>query len=210
MGNEIFETQYFYGELIDTLLYIKFEYESIDDKILVKSIECLLDTSDAFYDEKELFEYHSLGREIQYKKLRRDNSLYLIQSTDYENLSRILKFYRTDSLCEQTDSMIINTLGKVTEAFTFKNGIPIKTTEISYNEQGLILSELRLSKNDSLLFQYEYNELGQEIYFKGFIDDSLIFVRSTSYLDNGLIIKYEEKDFGKKNSKLDIYEYEFY
>lgn len=210
MGNEIFETQYFYGELIDTLLYIKFEYESIDDKILIKSKECLLDTSNVLYEENEFFVYDSLGREIQYQEFRRDKSIYFIRNTDYKTLSRIRKFYFPDGSIEQIDSIKINLSGKEIERFTYKNGILTRKNFNTYNQKGIMLSELRLSEAGKKFFELKYNEIGQEIYSKSFINDTLRFMRSSEYLENGLIIKSEEKDFGKKSSRLDIYEYEFY
>lgn len=116
MDNKIFESQYLYDELIDTLSNTKYEYENIADKILIKSKECLIDTSDIFYDEKEIFSYDSLGREILYQTYRRDNSIYVIRSTDYESLSRIRMFYLPDGSVRHIDSMKINPEGKVLES----------------------------------------------------------------------------------------------
>jgi len=210
MGNEIFETQYSYGELIDTILNIKFEYETINDKILIKSKECLLDTSDIFYEEKEFYVYDTIGREIQYQKFRRDSEAYLVRKTNYENLSRIRIFYFPDGSIEQIDSMRINSEGKVIESFTYKNGHLSKTTLFKYNLQGFLLSEVRLTESGKRFFEYMYNELGQEIYFKNFLNDSLNLMRSSNYLENSLIIESMEIDFVNKTTKLDTYEYEFY
>jgi hypothetical protein len=199
-----------YGELIDTLLNIKFEYETIKDKILIKSKECLLDTSDIYYEAKEFFLYDSLGREIQYQEFRKDNSIYFVRNTDYKTLSRFRIYYFPNGSIERIDSMKINKYGKVTDIFTYKDRIPIKITEINYDNQGRLLYELRLLNKGSLLFKYQYNELGQEIYFGSFAEDSLYFLKTSNYLDNGLIIESEEIDFRHKTTKLDIYKYEFY
>jgi|GEM_PF-5809476 len=210
MGNEVFKTQYLYGELIDTLLSIKYEYETIKDKILIKSKECLLDTSDIFYEVKEFFIYDNLGREIEYQEYRRNNSIYFVRNTDYKTLSRIRNFYFPDGSIEQIDSIKINQFGKDIERFTYQNGILIRKNFNTFNPQGLMLSELRLSETGKKFFEHKYNEIGQEIYLKSFVNDTLIFMRSSDYLENGLIIKYEEINFNNRTTKLDIYNYEFY
>ncbi len=132
VGNKVFETQYLYDELIDTLAYFKFEFENVADKILIKSKECLLDTSDIFYDEKEIFSYDRLGREIQYQTFRRDKSVaYQLQTTNYEELSRIRIFYFHDGSIEQIDSMKINPEGRTTESKLYKNGYVIRSTNLN-------------------------------------------------------------------------------
>ena len=163
MGNEIFETQYLYGELIDTLLNIKFEYETINDKTLIKSKECLLDKSDIFYEGKEFFVYDSLGREINDQEFKRDKSIYFIRNTDYKALSRIRIFYFSDGSIEQIDSMKINSDGKVIESFTYRKEKLTKKNLFVYSQQGLLLSKISLSESGKRFFEYNYNDSGQEI-----------------------------------------------
>ncbi len=172
---KIFETQYLYDELIDTLTYYKYEYEKVADKILIKSKECLLDTSDIFYEEKEIFSYDSLGRETQYQKFRSDNSIYVNRATDYGSLSRIRKFYLADGSVKQIDSMKINSEGKTILSNTYKNAVITKTTNCEYNPEGQLLSELQISELQKRFFEYKYNELGKEIYFSSLLNDTLNF-----------------------------------
>lgn len=210
VGNKVFETQYLYNELIDTLEYFKFEYENKADKILIKSKECLLDTSDIFYEEKEIFNYDSLGRETQYQTFIRDSIAYQLQTTNYEELSRIRIYYFPDGSIKLIDSMKINPEGRTIESKLYKNGYVIRATKFEYNSMGQILSKSRISDKGSLVFRYHYNDSGKEIYFGSFANDSLNFLRITNYLDNGLIINFEEKDFRNKTARVEHYEYEFY
>jgi hypothetical protein len=210
VGNKVFETQYLYNKLIDTLEYSKFEYENIADKIFIKSKECLLDTSDIFYEEKEIFNYDSLGREIMYQTFIRDNIAYQVQTTDYEKLLRIRIYYFPNGSIKMIDSMKINPEGRTIESKLYKNGYVIRTTKFKYNSMGQILSESKISDKGSLVFRYHYNDSGKETKFESFADDSLNFLRISNYLDNGLIINFEEKDFRNNSTNSKHYEYEFH
>jgi hypothetical protein len=106
--------------------------------------------------------------------------------------------------------MKINQEGRTIESKLYKNGYVIRATKFEYNSMGQILSESRISDKGSLVFRYHYNDSGKEIYFGSFANDSLNFLRITNYLDNGLIINFEEKDFRNNTAKVEHYEYEFY
>lgn len=210
VGNKVFEVQYLYNEIFDTLEYFKFDYEDIANKILIKSKECLLDSSNIFYEEKEIFNYDSLGREIQYQTFIRDNIAYQIQTTDYEKLLRIRMFYLPDGSVNMIDSMKIDQEGKTIESKLYKNGNVTRITKFEYNSMDQVLSESKISDKGSLVFRYHYNDLGLETYFGSFVNDSLNFLRISNYEDNGLILYFEQKDFRNSTSRREHFEYEFF
>ena len=208
MDNKIFETQYLYGELIDTLLNNKFEYEINNDKILVKSKECLLDTSNIFYEEKEFFVYDSLGREIQFLKFRRDKSIYFVQNSDYKTLSRIRIFYYPVGSIKQIDSMRINSEGKVIESATYKNGKLTKRRYNKYNESGKLISELNLSADEKRLLEWKYDNSGHEIEFKSYENEIVNYFKTFNYFENGLLSKKITVDT-RKEGKKEIHEFRY-
>jgi hypothetical protein len=209
-GNLVLELQYLYEELIDTNEYYAYEYIQIGQEKFLKSKISLLSSTETIFTTKEIYDYDSLGRDIFYQEYGPDWKIFQQKYRDYSSMTGYIKFYREDGNLEFIDSLKLNTHGKPIVILTFEKGILSKRRFREYNENAKLISDIELSEDGKRLFEWHYNDSGQEIEFKRYENEVVNYFRTSKYLVNGLQINTITVNSKKGEKETRDFRYEYY